>query len=340
MGQATVEDVANAMYELVKSTHGKKNLKPMDLIKAMIDQFGEDAVDKKLCKTAIRSLTVWMGTKPEGTFAELRVAIPVDQRRGLVKLLEPMPLDARPPDFVPANLQMFQRIRLDLPTAWKGIEQTVRDAFPSAGKAIDLVFSTLTALGRAENPDFEMRSEWVGNLGQDVVLIQKPASEASLIELDSGPSLLLLGSPQPDRLVGALRLALLLLPLPYNELGIRSLGETTLYTIPTDDADSASLGFLGGKGYLVFSLDEALIEAFLGENPAEAERLNRLPGLEAAVQQVAVVFFLGFAFGSAGIRTGFRFGQPECDQFAFGSFGQVFLFLFLGSEHENRTGTE
>ena len=56
MSQATVEDVANAMYEMVKSTHGKKNLKAMDLIKAMIDQFGEDAVDKKLCKAAIRSL--------------------------------------------------------------------------------------------------------------------------------------------------------------------------------------------------------------------------------------------------------------------------------------------
>jgi len=56
MSQPTVEDVANAMYELVKSTHGKKNLKPMDLIKAMIDQFGEDAVDKATCKKAIRSL--------------------------------------------------------------------------------------------------------------------------------------------------------------------------------------------------------------------------------------------------------------------------------------------
>jgi hypothetical protein len=56
MSQPTVEDVANAMYEMVKSTHGKKNLKAMDLIKAMIDQFGEDACDKKLCKQAIRQL--------------------------------------------------------------------------------------------------------------------------------------------------------------------------------------------------------------------------------------------------------------------------------------------
>ncbi len=56
MSQPTVEDVASAMLELVKATHGKKNLKPMDLIKAMIDQFGEDAVDKKIGKQAIRSL--------------------------------------------------------------------------------------------------------------------------------------------------------------------------------------------------------------------------------------------------------------------------------------------
>jgi hypothetical protein len=56
MAQATVEDVAEAMFELVKSTHGKKNLKPMDLVKAMIDRFGEEACDKQTCKQAIRKL--------------------------------------------------------------------------------------------------------------------------------------------------------------------------------------------------------------------------------------------------------------------------------------------
>ena len=56
MSEASVDDVANAMYELVKSTKGKKNLKAMDLTKAMIEQFGEDACDKKLCKQAIRQL--------------------------------------------------------------------------------------------------------------------------------------------------------------------------------------------------------------------------------------------------------------------------------------------
>ncbi len=56
MGQPTVDEVANAMFDLVKATHGKKNLKAMDLTKAMIEKFGADAVDKKLCKLAIRQL--------------------------------------------------------------------------------------------------------------------------------------------------------------------------------------------------------------------------------------------------------------------------------------------
>lgn len=56
MGTPTVDQVAEAMLELVTVTKGKKNLKAMDLTKAMIEKFGDDGVDKKMCKLAIRSL--------------------------------------------------------------------------------------------------------------------------------------------------------------------------------------------------------------------------------------------------------------------------------------------
>ena len=56
MAEVTVEQIADAMFDLVKSTYGKKNLKPMDVTKAMIEQFGDDAVDKKMCKQALREL--------------------------------------------------------------------------------------------------------------------------------------------------------------------------------------------------------------------------------------------------------------------------------------------
>ncbi|MFH1726521.1 MAG: hypothetical protein ABII00_18070 [Elusimicrobiota bacterium] len=51
----TAEEVAEAMYSLVKDAQGQKKLKAMDLMKAMVQLFG-DEVDKKLCKEAIKLL--------------------------------------------------------------------------------------------------------------------------------------------------------------------------------------------------------------------------------------------------------------------------------------------
>ena len=53
---ASEDQVAEAMYEMVKEYHGKRNLKAMDLTKAMKEKFGEEECDKKLCKAAIRKL--------------------------------------------------------------------------------------------------------------------------------------------------------------------------------------------------------------------------------------------------------------------------------------------
>jgi hypothetical protein len=51
----TVEEVTEAMYNMVKDSFGVKKLKPTDLTKAMIEHFG-DEVDKKMCKAAIKEL--------------------------------------------------------------------------------------------------------------------------------------------------------------------------------------------------------------------------------------------------------------------------------------------
>lgn len=52
----SVEEVADAMFEMVKEYHGKRNLKALDLQKAMFEKYGKDNCDKKLCKAAIRTL--------------------------------------------------------------------------------------------------------------------------------------------------------------------------------------------------------------------------------------------------------------------------------------------
>jgi len=56
MSPVSVEQVSEAMFQLVTETHGKKSLKAMDLTKAMIEKFGAGECSKELCKQAIRQL--------------------------------------------------------------------------------------------------------------------------------------------------------------------------------------------------------------------------------------------------------------------------------------------
>ena len=56
MSEVTMQQVADEMFAMVKEYHGKKNLKAMDLTKAMVEKFGEGSCDKQLCKQAIREL--------------------------------------------------------------------------------------------------------------------------------------------------------------------------------------------------------------------------------------------------------------------------------------------
>ena len=53
---ADVQQVADAMFEMVKEYDGKKKFKASDLTKAMMEKFGEAECDKKLCKAAIRNI--------------------------------------------------------------------------------------------------------------------------------------------------------------------------------------------------------------------------------------------------------------------------------------------
>ena len=51
-----IEQVADEMYALVAECQGKKNLKPADLIKAMIARHGEANCTRSDCKQALRTL--------------------------------------------------------------------------------------------------------------------------------------------------------------------------------------------------------------------------------------------------------------------------------------------
>jgi hypothetical protein len=51
-----VEELAEAMYRLVKETVGVKKLRPLDLTKKMIEHFSPERCTKDACKEALRLL--------------------------------------------------------------------------------------------------------------------------------------------------------------------------------------------------------------------------------------------------------------------------------------------
>ncbi len=51
-----VEKIAEDMYALIAECQGKRNLKPGDVIKAMVAKYGEQACSRENCKLAIRIL--------------------------------------------------------------------------------------------------------------------------------------------------------------------------------------------------------------------------------------------------------------------------------------------
>jgi hypothetical protein len=52
----STEELADAMYAMVVESTGKRNLKPADLIKAMVARYGEAACSKSDGKQALRVL--------------------------------------------------------------------------------------------------------------------------------------------------------------------------------------------------------------------------------------------------------------------------------------------
>ena len=75
MGEpVTVEELAEAIFRLVKETTGVKKLKPTDLTKTLMEYYGPERCSKEACKEALRLLmdsgrTVY--TYYGGTYVEL-----------------------------------------------------------------------------------------------------------------------------------------------------------------------------------------------------------------------------------------------------------------------------
>ena len=93
--------------------------------------------------------------------------------RAFFKIIAAAPKDANPPPFVPADAVKFWRWRVDGQKDWAALQKMLGDISPAALDSLNSVIDMANASAQQKDPDFDLRKNLIGNLGDDFISYQK-----------------------------------------------------------------------------------------------------------------------------------------------------------------------
>src|SRR5205807_9286573 len=99
----------------------------------------------------------------------------------------------------------FRRWRLDGQKAWAMLEKMLTEISPQSINGVNFILDTANTAAKDKDPSFDIRKNLIGNLGDDMISYEKAARGNSPEQLQSPPSLFLLGSPHAEQLTAALK---------------------------------------------------------------------------------------------------------------------------------------
>ncbi len=253
--------------------------------------FTPEKVMDALGINGIKSLAMAGRQTPDGALINLFVTVPQAERKGFFKVLAFDAKDASPPAFVPADVSKFSRWRLDGQKMWANLEGVLTDISPQMGGLLQM---TLGAAGKDKDPNFDIKKQLIGNLGDDIVNLEKPPRSTKAQDLNTPPALVLLSSANADQLTSAIRVGIASLTGGNGEIKDREFLGRKIYTLPLPPAMSAdgskmeerSLSFSPSGGYVAMSTTPNMVEEYLrsGENPSRP--LRETAGLNEAAEKI------------------------------------------------------
>jgi hypothetical protein len=244
--------------------------------------FRPDSLLSAAGATAVTSACFSYRGLPEGLIGQFFVGVPESKRHGLLKAFASEAEDSDPPPFVPADVTKFWRWRINIPHAWAQIETTLNDFNPQYASVINFILQTA---GKDKDEHYDLKSELLSSLGDDIIHYEKAPEGNTLADLNSAPSIYLIGSPNPDKLAAALKTGLGFLGTATDRefLGRKI---TTLTAMGQNGAPGRSFSFAASGSYVAFSGDTEIVEEFLRSNESKAPALRDTPGLADAAQRV------------------------------------------------------
>jgi hypothetical protein len=269
---------------------------------ALAGAFADDGAMSALGVKGLTSASMSFRDTPEGLNLRFFIGNPESGRRGLLKMMATEAKDSSPPPFVPADAVKFSRMRVDIPAGWRLLESTVKDLYPQQAQLLNYV---LDLAGKDKDEKYDLRAELLASLGDDIISWQRNPVNNTLGDLKSPPSIFMIGSPNPEKLAAAIKVAL---GVATRDIKEREFLGRKIYSapLPTGPQGTAkTYHFAASAGYVAFSGEVEMIEEFLRNSDGQAKGLAQTPGLNEAAQKDggynAGIF--GFSNDKEGMRT-------------------------------------
>jgi len=239
--------------------------------------------------TGLKSASFSYRESHEGSQLNFYLAVPEAGRQGIFKIVAAAPKDANPPSFVPADAMKFWRWRVDGQKSWAALEKMLSDISPAWLNSLNSAISIANATTQQKDPNFDVRKNLIGNLGDDWIYYQKAPAGNTPADLDSAPSLFLFAALNPDQAVLAIKNVASLASSQENAPAPRDFLGRKIYTIPLRSSRPSaprSLYCAASGGYVALTTDASMIEAYLRSADSKARPLRETAGLAAAAQRV------------------------------------------------------
>ncbi len=291
-GWVNVKAFVDAIARKSVETKPPKPPDPLDPLEPL-------TADKLIRATGLAScntLAFAVRASADGSLFHLFLSAPEAARQGLFQVLAGAAKEANPPPFVPAEVVDFFRCRVDGPRAWTTFEKILSDLSPQALSAVNLILDTASARAKQDDPGFDLKKTLLANLGDDIVSYERPPRGNTPAELQYPPSLLLLGSTNPEHLAISLKRLFVIFPQGDASTEREFLGRK-IFSVPVPPTPfltattsrpttPRTLSCAASGGYVALSTDVALLEEYLRSSETQAKALREKPGLLEAAQQV------------------------------------------------------
>jgi len=232
----------------------------------------------------------------DGRAVEFFMNAPEATRAGFMKLMSMEAKDSTVPSFVPADAVKMMRARFDCQKAIATLEKMVTDIFPDGLNTWNFILNNANEAMRQEDPEYDIRKNIFANMGDDIITYEKAPRGKSIAEIAAPPALILLGSPDAEKLAASLKGLLVILsptggsPKTREFLG-RKIYSFTPPTMATSRGagGSKSLSYVASGNYVAFAADDAILEEYLRSGSAETppKALRDTAGLADAIAKVA-----------------------------------------------------